>query len=362
MIDFAALDAAKGLGPSAKNISRLAAIFGNEAASWAFHQWSLRENAKRKFSSADEMLFTQAGLEQASHEAVAAYHASRFPIGAKVVDLTCGIGGDLIAFSKRGPTVGFEIDAVTAEYAAYNAKEASVIVADCLESEWDFEYVFADPARRGAGGRTLNPDSFSPNPVVLAQRMRTLKFAGMKLSPMLADHYLEGISDCIEFVSFGWECREALAWFGTENEGIRAIKVETGEKFMGGGYAQGVDEPMEIIYEADPAAIRAHCLPQLCESLDALLLGDSNGYLTSATFTPCNWTKAYRVLDRGAFDIKRVRGLLKEFGGGAPEVKARAKVDVAVLRKRLTSDGSGAPTVLLYAVQKSVRFALVTPI
>lgn len=359
MTRFDALDAAKGLEPTAKNISRLAQIYGQEIASWAFNQWALRARAKKKFANADAMLFTPVGLEQASHEAVAAYHASLFPERVRVADLTCGIGGDLVALSKRGDALGFEKDRITAEYAQHNAPDAEVRVADCMETQWDFNHAFADPSRRSGTTRTLNPDEFEPNPSDLAAKMRGLESGCMKLSPMLLDDYLVSISPCIKFVSSGWECREALALFGKSFAlGTFAVRVETRERLSAGGFALRTESPGTIIYEADPAAIRAHCLPALCKELDAEMLGDSNGYLTSPALQSSNWVRAYRVLDFGAFDIKRVRGQLKAHGGGVPEVKSRVKVDVREIGKRLSSEGDAALVVLLYPVGKSIKYAI----
>jgi hypothetical protein len=359
LIDFSALEAARGLQPTAKNISRLADEFGPEKSSWAFNQWALRAKARAKFEQPDEMLFTQVGLEQASHESVAAYHASLFPNGAYVADLTCGNGGDLRALSKRGPAVGYELDATTASYAGHNAPGARVVNEDCLTIDWDFKYAYADPARRVGYRRTLDPDAFSPNPRILAERMKALEFGLMKLSPMLQDDFLLEISPNIEFVSFEGECREALAWIGHAPEfGFRAVNAQTGDRLDSGGRAGTSDEPGEFLFEADPAAIRAHCLPTLCERINGLLLGDSNGYLTSNSFSECSWLRGYRVLEHGSFDVKRLRVTLRKCGGGTPEIKTRVKTDVIELRKKLSMEGEGRPIVILYASGKSVKFAI----
>jgi hypothetical protein len=304
------------------------------------------------------MLFTAAGLEQATHEAVAEYHATRFPAGALVADLTTGIGADLIALCERGPAVGFELDEEARLCALHNTRGCCEIhLADSLSAEWGFEYAFADPARRDSAKRLADPEMFEPNPLALAERMRTLKFAGMKLSPMLADDYLLKVSPCIEFISFGGECREAVAWFG-DREGVFARHIDSGGVLENGGVVPKAAEPAAYIYEADPAAIRAHCLPALCKMLDANSLGESNGYLTGATLAENEWVRAYRVIEFGAFDVKRVRAILDANGGGTPEIKTRAKVDVPKLRKQLATRGTNTPLIALYPVQKSIRFAL----
>ena len=60
------------------------------------------------------MFFTRLGLEQATDAWVARYKATRFPAGQLLADLCCGIGGDLMALSERGPTRGVDRDPVAA--------------------------------------------------------------------------------------------------------------------------------------------------------------------------------------------------------------------------------------------------------
>jgi len=60
-------------------------------------QDELRVAARAKFSRAARMLFTRAGLEQASSELAAAHSARRFRPHETVADLCCGIGGNLAA-------------------------------------------------------------------------------------------------------------------------------------------------------------------------------------------------------------------------------------------------------------------------
>ena len=89
-------------------------------------QHRLRDRARAKFGEfADDLLFTQDGLEQASRLEVAASHAGRFYTAslATVHDLGCGIGSDAIAMSALGVTVlGVDADEVTAAIADTNLR------------------------------------------------------------------------------------------------------------------------------------------------------------------------------------------------------------------------------------------------
>ncbi|GMA28172.1 hypothetical protein [Arenivirga flava] len=102
-------------------------------------QAKLRRKAAAKFGPfAERMLFTEAGLEQATRLRVAALHAGRFRDAgvASVADLGCGIGADALALASLDLDVhAVERDEVTAAIAAYNLapwSNATVTQGDAL--------------------------------------------------------------------------------------------------------------------------------------------------------------------------------------------------------------------------------------
>lgn len=357
-----ALNRSEGQAPTANNLTRVARATSQEAASWAFTQWSLRKRAVAKgFPRPSEMLFTQEALEQASHFEVARYHASRFPTGALVADLTSGIGSDLLALAERGPVIGFELDSERLEFArhnlAVNGFEADLRNQDCLAAQWDFDYAFADPSRRVQGRRTLSPEDFQPNPNTLSEKMFGLRLGQMKLSPLLQDDYLTSLGPGLAFISYAGECREALVGCGSDAiPGRCAVKLETAERLPSGDWLGTVEEPRAYLYEADPAAIRAHCL----SSFGMAGLGDSNGYLTSDEAVQSTWLTGYKVLESVRFDLKTARGMLKTAGIGKVVVKSRVSgLDVVRIGKDLRGTKKQEGIVALYPVGKSVRLTLV---
>ena len=121
----------------AKGIARLSREFGEEPALWAMGQWELRRKGTEKFEKAGEMFFTREGLEMATHEKIAEWHASFFPAEVEVVDLSCGIGADLIALARRGKAMGVDIDEEHVDYARWNLEvhdlEGKVTEGDSVE-------------------------------------------------------------------------------------------------------------------------------------------------------------------------------------------------------------------------------------
>jgi hypothetical protein len=159
-------------------------------------QSKLRARAAAKFGDfATQLLYTEAGLEQATRLSVAALHAGRFRAAGieRVADLGCGIGADALAMAAIGLRLtAVERDEVTAAIASYNLAafpNVTVVHADATTVSLDeVDGVFLDPARRtpghGATTRITDPAEYSPSlafAIDLAARMP----AGIKLGPGL---------------------------------------------------------------------------------------------------------------------------------------------------------------------------------
>ena len=351
-----ALDLAEGLVATPTNLERVAQKTDSAASRWAFGQWELRAHAKGRFPGAEGLLYVREALEQATHVELATYHASRFPAGERVVDLTFGVGGDGLALAARGPVLGFEIDPERAEYARWNLA-ALGLVGEVREADglaWLREngapYVLADPARRVGGRRTLDPADFSPNPFEIAEAAWECRRWLMKLSPMMPDEVLTSLSPRIEFVSFGGECREALLVGGADPlpKGVWATHPDR-DPLEGGTTTVAALSPEDWLHDADPAAVRAHALGRF--GLRAL--GDAPGYLVGPR-VESPWLRAYRIVDDVA--PKNLKATLRAMGAATPVLKQRgARQDLDRWRKELGSHGDRPTAVAFYAQGASVR-------
>ena len=99
--------------------------------------------------------------EQASSDVLAEYHSSLVPEGLSVVDLTSGLGIDVIHMARRASSVvAVERNRELVDALTYNAKglaESSVVepvcsdcvdfIDKCIESGRHFDMAFIDPAR-----------------------------------------------------------------------------------------------------------------------------------------------------------------------------------------------------------------------
>lgn len=359
---LAALARAEGLRGTASGIARLGEEFGDEAARWAVGQWELRRRGEEKFARAPEMLFTRAGLEMATHERVAQWHAGLFPDGVLVADLSCGIGADLGALAHRGPVVGVDLDEEHGAYAKWNlgvwGVEGEVVCGDSVAwaRENQPEYVFVDPARRAGGRRLVDPAEFSPSVADLEPVLKEAKRAVVKLSPMLDDSFLKRWGGDLWFVSFGRECREAVVVLGEGVSGTtRVVRVESGAVLEGGTEVTVTDEVGEWIYEADPAAVRGHALG----GFGLRGLGDGRGYLTGAGGVESEWLRGFRVVWTGSWRAKAVSEALRELGARVEVVKTRGvKDDPATVRKGLKGYGSRELVLMLFRAGKKERAVL----
>ena len=196
------------------------------------NQSRLRARAVPKFGEfAGRMLFTEAGLEQATRLRVAALHAGRFVAASlgRVVDLGCGIGGDAMAMAAMDLAVtAVDADEVTATVASFNLapfENAAVAQGDAETFDLSgFDAAWLDPARRTAGhtntSRLTRPDDYSPNldfVFGLSERMPI----GVKLGPGHDRDLIPAAAEA-QWVSVDGKLVEMGLWFGTlARDGIR---------------------------------------------------------------------------------------------------------------------------------------------
>lgn len=165
--------------------------------------------------------------EQCTAQPVADYHADVARHPDSVLDLTCGLGVDVMTIaSGAGRSLACDISPAHVSCVRHNAVVRGVkgFRAECtdarsllegLDSGERFDLVFADPARRdGAGARTYaladcSPDIVSLLPLIRRHTGRLL----VKVSPMLDVKMLLGqLPDIshIHAVSLRGECKELL--------------------------------------------------------------------------------------------------------------------------------------------------------
>jgi hypothetical protein len=178
---------------------------------------------------------------------------------------------------------------------------------------------------------------------------------------MLHDQALESLGPRLEFISYDGECREALVIAGKEAEpGRFAVHIESGERLAAAVAPGATEEPLEFLYDADPAAVRAHALGELCARHGLTPLGDSIGYLTGSQEVSSPWLRRYRVLYHGKADPKGTKRKLRELNASTPELKQRAAgLDLVKERKHYPLDGKKEVSLAIWPVGRSLRHTVI---
>lgn len=348
-----------------------------ERAAAALTQADLRARAVPKFGQdAALMFFTPDALEQATRQRVAEHRAARLAAArpGSVIDLGCGIGGDLIAFARAGLTAaGVDLDPVRVAAARANLAAldlpGAVEVADATGLDVDaFGAAFADPARRDARGRVFGAEGWTPPWSFV---LGLLAGRGLvKVAPGIPhDLVPDGVE--AEWVSDGGEVKEAVLWadiFATTAR--RATVIGTGglaslteEDDPFSGQPRPIRDLGSFLYEPDGAVIRAGLVTAVAAGVDGGLLDEHIAYVTSDSAYTTPFARTYRVLDEVPFRERQLRAALRARSIGSLTIKKRGvEIVPEQLRKRLDLRGDNAATLVLTRVAGAGRALLVDPL
>ena len=359
---------------AASGVRRTEPIADRAAA--ALTQVQLRDRAAAKFGAdASRMYFTPDALEQATRARVATHRAARLSMAqpASVIDLGCGIGGDLIAFARAGLiAAGVDLDPVRVAIAAANLEAlglpGATQVADATTLDLSgFAVAFADPARRSGRGRTFRVDDWTP-PWSFVETLLTRE-AVVKVAPGIPHELLPDDIEA-EWVSDDGDVKEASLWGGQLATASRRATV-----ISGGGLAslteeddpwQGEERPVRdlggFLYEPDGAVIRAGLVTAVAAGVAGHLVDEHIAYVTSEQSFRTPFARGYRVLEEVPYREKQLKAALRERGIGRLTIKKRGvSVVPDELRKRLALAGDAEATLVLTRVAGKGAALLVAP-
>ena len=320
--------------------TRLRQDFPPELVATAMAMHDLRVRARAKFERADELWFTRDGLEQATSEPIARHRAGRYVGYAAIVDLCCGIGGDLLALASCNPDaalVAVDRDPLHLRMAEFNAAVVGVrdrirfVEAEVRSVDTHDAALFIDPARRTGAGRARSGESEPPLDWCIAQADDG-RPVGIKFAPGI-DH--ERIPDGweLETIALGFDLKEAVLWSPALANGARTATVIDGDRVAAMRETPGdtpiprTPEPGDILLDPNPAVTRAGLVADLARWLDAAMIDSQIAFLVTAT--PVDTPFARSLADRRVAAVARARG---EAGAARPRARARS-----------TSGGAASP-------------------
>lgn len=327
-------------------------------------QSRLRTKAEGKFGEfARQMLFTQAGLEQATRLNVAARHAQRFAQAGirHVADLGCGLGADAMALASLDIAVtAVEVDETTAACATINLipfPHATVVHSDATSvSLGDADGVWLDPARRTTSTsgtkRIWDPEAFSP-PLSFVESLAASGLAvGVKMGPGMPHDSVPAGCEA-QWVSVGGDVTEVALWFNAvARPGVRraalllgpqgAAELTSAEDFDGGPAAP-VGPVAGYLYEPDGAVIRAGLVADLALQLGGHLVDEHIAYICAPELADTPFARAYKVLEVMPYSVKGLKAWVKQNGISVLDIKKRGtSVTPEELRKQLLPAGKSS--------------------
>ncbi|WP_113719123.1 class I SAM-dependent methyltransferase [Arthrobacter dokdonensis] len=336
-----------------------------ELVAAALTQSRLRARAEAKFGEfASQMLFTQAGLEQATRLGIAALHAQRFTTAGitSVADLGCGIGADSLAMASLDIHVtAVEMDELTAACATVNLMpfpQATVVCAQAEEVDLaGVGGIWLDPARRTTSTsgttRLFDPEAFSPPLSFVEKLADSGRAVGVKMGPGIPHDAVPATAEA-QWVSVNGDVVEAGLYFNAlARPGVRRAALVIGphgtaELTSGAGYdpaAQDVETgPVSgYLYEPDGAVIRAGLVAELARAIGAHLLDPHIAYLCADEPVETPFARAYKVLEVRPFNVKALKSWVKANRIGVLDIKKRgvSTTPEELRRQLLTGSGKG---------------------
>ncbi|MDE6336085.1 MAG: RsmD family RNA methyltransferase, partial [Muribaculaceae bacterium] len=196
---------------------------------FALTQIESRQKTKKKllrFINNQCFIFpTTLSAEQASHEAVAAYHATLIEKNSELLDMTAGLGIDVMTMAQQcSHAIACELDEIKAQALQHNSEvlkldNISIMSGDSTEwiskTDKHFDVIFIDPARRSEdNARTYNFHDCQPD-IMKLQGLLSSKTSRLliKASPLLdVAQTLKDISNvrAIRAICVNGECKEIL--------------------------------------------------------------------------------------------------------------------------------------------------------
>lgn len=359
-----------------------------QRAAMVMEQAQLRIRGRRKFADADRMFFTGRSLEQSTGTLLADYKAVRFAGLKSVVDICCGIGGDLLALAARSSldteaeaeheTVGIDRDPVATQFARLNARAIGLdhVETQCVDFEScdvaRFDGVHLDPDRR-VKSRTVVGNYFQPSLDSIFQKVDpSRQLVAIKVAPATT------VSDFDFPVQREWigdrrECKQQVLWCGprVESSEFRATVIDRDKSVHQFSSTQTEHSPLpgiaaEIgpyLYEPHACVLAAGLLNCLAEQHQLQVLSHGVAYLNSdrALTGLAPILKCYRVDGIFPMDAKVLAKELNALNVGKLVLKKRGVDQVIADRiARIKLKGDKKVTLMLTRHAKSRRAILVT--
>jgi hypothetical protein len=322
------------------------------------------------------MLFTRAGLEQSSSEAIASYRAGRLGHAHRIADLCCGIGGDLIALAAASDVLAVDRDETHARLALHNAavygraEHVTAVVADVRDvSLAGTDAVFIDPARRSGPGtasaretRRFRAGTSEPPLDWCVALTGQVEAVCIKAAPGIPEELIPPGWEA-EFIAEARDLKEAVLWSPSlasapdAAHGPRRATVLTQPVpctlIARPGDPVPLREPGQYLLDPNPAVTRAGLVEDLARELggDVAKIDPHIAFLTLDRDVRTPFARTLRVEHSAPWHEKQFAKRLRELDVGAVDIRRRGLAgDVDQIRRRLKLAGKTRATIVITRV------------
>jgi len=346
--------------------TRLRKTHAPELVAQAMTLHDLRVHGRRKFARADQMLLTRAGLEQATSERIATWRSQRYVNSQTIVDLCCGIGGDLLALAQLADLrdlIAVDLDPDHLAMAVFNAHvhAPNVTITPVLDDvrhvdlvAHGVDAVFIDPARRNERGRFSIGVGDPPLAWAFALTAQIPK-VGIKTFPGIPHEAIPGGWE-LETIALDHDLKEAMLWspaFATAPRRATVITDDTVHTMTGDDTTVDppaiiTPEPGMILHDANPAVTRAGLVVTLAHDLGAALIDEQIGFLVTNDPVATPFARSLRIVASQPWNERQVKQTLRGLEAGPVDIRRRGLAgDVDQIAKRLRGTGSRAFTIAM---------------
>lgn len=308
------------------------------------------QRAKSKLPSLYEnrCIIPPRAFEQSSSEQSASAKELK---GDILLDLTCGLGVDAVAFARHfRQVVALERDEVLADVVRENMRRQGITNVEVVTSSAEeyvahcdlhFDWVYADPDRRTESGRRVfRVEDCSPDMLSMMPSLgRLTQHIAIKLSPLFdVEEAFRLFGRCgVEVVSVGGECKEVVIYADGREPQLSATAVGIGSFTLSHAEAQaepslpeGFSSDYKYLVVPDVALQKArlvrHALRGKADVWSDLSFGFAHDYPTDIL------GRVERIVKIEPFDLKslkrEMRGcgvdiLLRDFPMGVDDVRRK---------------------------------------
>lgn len=311
-------------------ISTLRKTWSAEEVRIAIELIRARKSAKGRLEHASSIVSDVHGVQQSSSSAVAKWKAKRFAQCEHVVDLCCGVGGDLVHLPVHA--IGVDIDPLR----CWMAKQNSGKEVRCEDARFfsglETAVILLDPSRRDSNGKRLSLDEMKPS-ISEVQTICEQAVGGcVKLSPAIDHEDVEHIGSIrgVEYIEDRGRVTQGIVWFdslATSGAEVTATSLTSGETISGLVETPRVSELIgPWLFEPNPALERAKLHGMIGHELELWEPAFGLGLLCGNKKIKSSWFTLFEVLETTPLRLEKVAAALLHHHAGEVEVKTRGGV------------------------------------